>query len=201
MTYLKKIILSCISLVTFNMSYADNNIGAAIAAAMTTQTVNTGSMVYMKNHGMNPQYVSTPYGGYVVPGPATKAPAATATTATQQPQTPYEAQNKQQNKTQFVNGNVAQAFPMAQPTITAQPAMAGQQSVTQPAVVGLQPVTMVQPAMGTLPVGVVQSSASNQPQAVVAQSTTSQSPAMTAQPAIGAQQSPKSPIMVTQQAQ
>ena len=186
MPYLKKVVLSCVSLVCFNSSHADTSIASAIAASMTTQTVNTGSMVYMKNHNMNPQYVSTPYGGYVVPGSSATAKAPTATPAglSAQPKTPYNTQNQQQNKTQFINGNVAQAFPMAQPTVTAQPAMAGQQSVTQPAAVALQPVTMVQPAMG------VQSAAPSQRAAI--QPATNQPVATTAA---------QSPMMLTQQAQ
>lgn len=112
----KKIIT--LSLLVFvNISFADNGIATAVAASLTSQVVATGSAVYMKKNGMNPQFITTPYGAYAVPGNTTQA-----TPQPQQPissETPYEAQNQQQNKVEFLNGNVVQAFPELPPAATA----------------------------------------------------------------------------------
>lgn len=214
MTYVKKIVISCISLVCINISHADTSIASAIAASLTTQTVNTGSMVYMKNHGMNPQYVSTPNGGYVVPGSAAKEPqAAPAGQASEQP-APYSAQNQQQNKAQFAGGNNEQAFALVQPTLTAQPATQPQPSFrpgpqrTRPGVAG-QPIT----AAPTQP-GVVNQSVTAPAQPSVAHPSATIMSGEDAEdelPPIPAQLQAKnqtsattpalSPIMITQQAQ
>ena len=101
----------------FNVSYADSGIASAVAASVAAQVVNTGSAVYMKNNGMQPQFVSTPYGTYVVP----TAPANTTPPQAQSKPQPseYQIQNQQQQKQQFINGNVVQAFPGVAPSGTA----------------------------------------------------------------------------------
>lgn len=117
---LKKITALCLILPF--VAYADSGVGAAVAAAMATQVVNTGSAVYMQSHGMQPQYITTPYGIYVLPkqnssttSTSTSSSGSTASahqnvpTVTQPSE--YELQNQQQNKVQFFNGTVVQAFP------------------------------------------------------------------------------------------
>lgn len=119
MKYLKSLVIVSFILIA-NKSLADNGIATAVATSLTSQVVATGSAVYMKKNGMNPQIISTPYGAYAVPENNTTAP----TPQTSKPQAPttqqsaYEIQNQQKNKVEFLNGNVVEAFPQLPPAAT-----------------------------------------------------------------------------------
>lgn len=113
----KKILSLFIICGILKISYADNGVAAAVAASLTTQAVNTGSAIYMQKNGMQPQYVNTPSGTFVVPGAPVQNTQPTAPAPSPPPA--YDLQNQQDNKIQFINGNIVQSFPDLPPAATA----------------------------------------------------------------------------------
>jgi hypothetical protein len=115
----KLLLIATLSCSFVPLSYADNGVAAAVAASVATQAVNTGSATYMQKNGMQPQYVSTPTGTYVVPTANNNAPKPVTQPVAAPAPTTYDLQNQQQNKVKFINGNVVQAFPDLPPAATA----------------------------------------------------------------------------------